>query len=525
MNIPSVLSQVAGVAVAPINASATVQAGGSGGQSVFAGLVIADKGEPFKVMRISKKNFSKLLGQPLKPTAGIYAGSLRCAEEALQGGDGYVVRVVPNTAKFSQLAVRLVDVDSGKNTIFASSAAFGADVVVESDDFLKFYVVDGAITPRYIELLPVQNKQGWFKLSVYATDELNNEFLEQDWLVSIDTKAITDMGDSGFICDVLDRESAFIRCKVSESYNEVVAAKIIEVSKTPLLGATSGSMEDLDFADFQKAAKILSGSMVGFTAVLSLGIEDATINELLVEIANSRRIDMFCDVDAPTYEAIIEQMAGNAFNYHRLSCYYFPYNCKDPHFGMQMHWGLSGIAFKAKAAGVAMVSGNTGGWHYAPAGSNRGVIPRKNPQPYAGLDEPDYNELYKARVNKLGLTKSGVLMIDDEITTHQKEDYLRFQHVSSLMDAISREFYSMAQDLQHEPDGLTLKGLTDGMTAILDNYVASGALVPPRKPDEDGDSPYILTVEQDDIDYWSVNWACCPTGCSRRIMGIPALIR
>lgn len=522
MNIPNSLSNVAGVAVAPINASATVAAGGAGGKSVFAGLVVSDKGRPFEVLKVNKKNVFELLGHPLKPSTGEYAASLRCVEDALQGGDGYVVRVVPETAKFACLSVQAVDSNSGKNAVFATALPYSQAPSVAVDDLMKFYIYDGAIIPRSVELLPISGKVNAFNLNVYTTDDLGNEFVEKSWLVSTDINALNDMGDSAFICEVLDRESAFIRCIVSDSF---AANEIVEVSKTALLGATSGQQSDLNITDFQKAAKVLSGSMVGFTAVVGLGITDGAILELLADIANSRRIDAFFDIDAPTYIAAIDAMQSNAFNYHRVCCYFFPYNCKDAYFGVQMHWGISGIAFSAKAAGVAMVDGNVGGWHVSPAGALRGVINRKNAQPFNGLDEPDYDALYKARINKIGLTKSGILMIDDAITTHQREDYLRFQHVSSLMDAISRDFYSMAQDFQHEPDGVTYKGLLLGMSAILDGYVASGALVKPRNPDVDGDSPYILLVEQDDIDYWSVKWSCCPTGCARRIMGIPALIR
>ncbi|MGQ7191410.1 hypothetical protein ACUODJ_58955, partial [Escherichia sp. HC-CC] len=55
-----------------------------------------------------------------------------------------------------------------------------------------------------------------------------------------------------------------------------------------------------------------------------------------------------------------------------------------------------------------------------------------------------------------------------------------FQHVPSLMNAISRFFVQLARQMKHNPDGITESGLTKGMTKLLDRFVASGALVAPR---------------------------------------------
>ncbi|MGL4899401.1 MAG: hypothetical protein ACRC4U_04985, partial [Shewanella sp.] len=260
------------------------------------------------------------------------------------------------------------------------------------------------------------------------------------------------------------------------------------------------------------------------TAIVGLGLEDATVIEGLVEVANGRRIDMFADVVASSYAAAVAKMKASAFNYERLAMYFFPYTAKDPYYGIAASWPISGIAFAAKAKGVAVTVGGAGGWHYSPAGVERGIINRKEVKPFAGLDEPDYEALYAARINKLALSPTGQLMIDDAITTRVKADYLLFQHISSTMDAISRDFANLAATVKHEPDAITHDGLLRGMTSILDTYVASGALVAPRDPD-DGESPYVLEVVQVAIDYWEVRWAACVTGSSRRILGVPALIR
>jgi hypothetical protein len=516
------LGNAAGVGASPINASATVAAGGAGGLSVFAGLVIADKGKPFELIRVTKQNWQSLLGRPLRPSLGSHAGSLRCLEEALKGGDGYAVRVTPKTAKFPVLTVRAVDVGSGKNVTVSTALAFDAKVTFVVGDLLAFYLVDGSTSLRSVALDPVAGESGNFTLSAFGTDALGAEYLEKSWKVSVNRDAVDDSGDSMFIADVLTRTGGFLRCEISSEFSS--SSSIAAIDKTPFIGATSGLASEIDQDDWAKASAVLSNAMVGYTAVVGLGITDAAVLELLVSIASSRRIDMFADVAGSSYASAVTAVKGMAFNYENLCLYFFPYKTKDSHFSVHAHWGISGVAFAAKAMGVAKVAGAVGGYHYSPAGMERGIIARKEPMPFDNLDAPDEEAMYKARLNKIGLSDGGLLMIDDAITTRQKEDYLRFQHVASVMNAIVRGFHALAKNMQHEPDGVTEIGLRKSMTALLDGYVASEALVKPRDP-EDGDAPYVLTVEQAEFDLWTVKWSCCVTGTSRRIMGVPALFR
>jgi hypothetical protein len=521
MNIPTGLGQAAGVSASPVNASATVAAGGSGGLSVFAGMVIADKGEPFKLLRVTKTNWQSVLGRPLRPSEGAHAGSLRCVEEALNGGDGYVVRVVPKSAKYPVITVRAVDGESGKNTTTSTALSFGTAPILAVDDLLAIYPNDGSASLRSISLVAVVGKAGTFTLSIFGTDSVGTEYLEKSYQVSFSRSAVDDDGKSLFITDVLSRVSATVTCITTADL--ALSSSIAGVDKTPFVGATSGVATEIDASDWAKGIAVLSNAMVGFTAVVGLGITDAAVIEQLAGVAAARRIDAFADVAANNYAGAVTAVKAMSLNYDNLCLYFFPYKSKDAHYSVHAHWGISGIAFAAKAAGVAKVDGATGGWHYSPAGVERGIIGRKEPLPFDGLDAPDEELMYKARLNKLGLSAGGLLMIDDAITTRQKEDYLRFQHVSSVMGAITRDFYSLSKNMQHEPDGVTERGLFTGMASILDGYVASGALVVPRDPD-DGDQPYVVTVTQTEFDLWTVTWACCITGTSRRIQGIPAII-
>lgn len=523
MKIPSSLTNVAAVGVAPINASATVAAGGSGGASVFGGVVFSPKGKPFSLLSVNVDNWQSVLGKPFRPAIGKGAQFLRVLGEAVTGGDGYVVRVVPSTAKYPVLTIGATDGETGINITAATALSFGTTPALAEGDLFAIYPVDGSSDARSIELKPIAGTSN-FTLSLYAADATGEEYLENSWTVSMNPEALDDLGYSLYITDVLVRTNAQLQIVVSDTAD--LRSAIASVAKTAFVGATGGSFADLQQADWDKAFATLNNSMVGFTAVLGMGATDPLVVKKVVEVADARLIDAFADIDASSYAEALTAMQAAAYNSERLSIYFFPFSAKDPYYsGSRAVWPISGVAFCAKAAGVAKVEGAVGGWHYSPAGVERGVITRKECQPFDGLDAPNEDLMYKARINKLGLTASGVLMIDDALTTHQKEDYLRFQHVTSTMDAMSRDFYAMAKNLQHEPDGITEESLTKGMTAICDGYVASGALVPPRNPDEDGTSPYVLSVSQVAIDQWQVSWACCVTGTSRRILGVPALIK
>lgn len=65
----------------------------------------------------------------------------------------------------------------------------------------------------------------------------------------------------------------------------------------------------------------------------------------------------------------------------------------------------------------------------------------------------------------------------------------------------------------------------DLTVAIMEDLVTSGAQVTPRIPERDGTNPYIITIEQLEIDLWKVNWEVCITGAARRIVGQPKLIK
>ncbi|ENC6657575.1 hypothetical protein ABKY47_002021 [Aeromonas hydrophila] len=544
-DIPFAVSQVAQVAIQAINASATLSAGGTGGISVFGGAVVSEYGQPFQLLRIDKDNWKRILGAPYHPSFGAIADPLRQLSDAVKGGDGYVVRVVSEDAKYPVATISKPAAAKGAKSAPAeapqllqgegeptderlvattSAQPYSTALKLAEGALFAIYPKDGNVTGRSIEIRAIKDKAGSFTLTLTDTDKFGIEFVVEEHEISFDFDTVDDMGAPTYIESRLESRSTALAVTVSSGAD---FSTFPGVKKVKFTGGTLGDQTKISPAQYQKAFALLRSSLTGFTAMLGLGIYDADLIAEIGKLAEGRRIDAFADIPPyKSYAEALEFMSGMNINNHRLSMYHFPYSAKDPHFsGARAVWGLSGVAFAAKATGVALTTGTVGGWHYSPAGEDRAIIDRREMRELPGVGEPDEKAMYKARINKLGLATTGQLMIDDAITCRTAEDYLRFQHVSSVMDAISRSFYDLARSLKHSPDGLTREGLYDGMKLRLDGFVTATALVPPRNPEEDGESPYVLKVEQVEIDLWEVSWACCVTGSSRRIVGKPALIR
>lgn len=555
--IPYAMSNVSEVVIGAINSSATLSVGG-GGASVFAGIVVSAKGEPFTLLHVNKSKLNNVLGKPLHPSKGKCAEPIRHVAEAAEYGEGYVVRVVSEDARYPYLTIAkgkapapsegdqakakanekdkasdskapvVLAAEAGKvsDVVTKGNSPFGTPVTLPDDSALALYVVDGDPSlNRSISMTqadPERYSAGMFHLTVTEQDSLGFDNELESLLVSMNPEATDDMGAPAYIETVLENSSKCLRAIVGEGADQLAG-----FDKVALEGGTNGDQNKISAEQYQKAVTILRDAMVGYTAILGLGCYDSTVLAALAGVCNDRRIDGF--MDAPCYlnYAGADKWVNDLnLNNHRICMYHFPYTAKDASSGARMAWGLSGVAFGAKAQGVRTVP-DVGGWHISPAGETRGVIPRRAIKPNVGLDSPDYERMYRTRINKVAIGSGGAMVIDDAITTWKKEDYLRFQHVSSLFDAFSRAFYDLARTLKHEPDGLTLESLNRELPKLADKFVACGALVKPRDP-ADGDMPYKIDVTMPEggaIDLWKITWSLCPTGSARRLFGQPVILR
>ncbi|WP_413113437.1 hypothetical protein [Thaumasiovibrio sp. DFM-14] len=562
MSIPFSLSNVAKIAISEVNGDATLATGGSG-MTTFAGLVLANKGKPFEVLSVNRDNWRTVLGQPWHPTQTGYE-SLRHVNEAVQGGSGLVVRVVPSAAKYPY--IKLVDAtvepsegsdaQSGNSpseagapvaadnkrrkakTVARATAApktetvkvengsqsFGSDVELEDGDLLAIWIEDGdASANRAIEINKADEKiygEGMFTLRLMQRDESGNEVKQEEHYISFDPVSVNDMGAPAYIVTVLENANSAMRAIVGQDADK----RVEKMDLTYFTGGTGGNLNQITNEDYMKAVQALRSTISQYTAVLGLGCYDEAILNELTDICTNRRIDGFFDVPSHlSYDGACEWLEDLSMNNHRTSWYHLPFSSKDPFFGSQVLYGMSGLAFRAKSIGVAKNS-PTGGWHYTAAGQERATIDRPGLRPLPGIGLADEERMYRTRLNKVGTTQTGALFIDDSLTACVRENHLRYQQVSSVADAISRDFYALCTQLKHQPDGVTGGGLEDGMTRILDSFVATGALVTPTDP-ADGSNPYEFWIEKAEHDLWQVRWAICVTGSARRFLGQPELIR
>lgn len=523
--IPFAVGQASGTAVMPVNADAT-NSGAAGGASTFAGLVLSRRGKIGKVITVNADNFQLLLGKAIHPRQGDAFEPLRHVERATKGGNGYVVRVAAPGMKIPALVLAVAS-DTRALTITASNFNAGTQPELPADSVAMIYIDDGdASANRTLSLVEDESAAGFYILTLNETDEAGGITTLETHQVAFALEARSDMGSPAFLATALESGSTRLAALVSDDVEEQLAqATSVEVRDVAFTGGSDGDFSTVTPADYAKALAVLKKSSVNFTALLSLGCYEPTVLAALEQYAQNLRVDMFYDLKgAQMSTGAITEAKGHGFGgSHQAARYYFPYYCRDVFAGVKVCFGISCDAFVAKAKGVALVS-DVGGWHYAPAGVSRGIISRQNIEPIPNLDEIDLEAFAAARINPVAVDDQGNVFIDDSLTTFAKNNYLRLQHISSLMNAIARGFYAVAQAAKHEPDGVTSSTLLEGMTDLLERFSAAEALVKPRDISQ-GEEPFVLKLAQKDIDLWELEWAVCPTGSARRIVGKPMLFR
>lgn len=532
-SIPFGLTNVSDIAISDISADKTLTVGGTMAQSRWAGVGVFARGKPFKPLAVSQSNYQALLGAPIKPTAGSSFEPYRHMEEAVLETDGTVVRVVAADAKYPVIAFSDgTGAPGGAVAVDYSANLYGVTPELASSEFLQIYVDDGDpcdTISRQISFtkLPAlsDNLERW-KLTLEQTTAAGLTTVLETHTISFALEGVNDMGQSCFIDTALESRSNYLRSVCDpEAAGKV---RFAEIKGLVFKNGTNGSQNKISDEQYLKAVAVLNNANVNYTAVLGLGCYSKAAIEQLAEIARDRRIDAFLDIKPTlTYAEALKEATDSPLlgtRYTSVCLYHFPYTHKDKWTGSRVAVGLSGVAYAAKAKGIAKVS-DVGGWHYSPAGEERGIINRAAVDLIENSGTPDYDAMYTARINKVAVGSSGKMIIDDALTTYSAENYLRFQHVSSVMNAISRYYFQLSKQLKHQPDGLTDSGLTKGTIKIMDRFVASGALVRPRNPDMDGTKPYVVKVSQLEMDLWKTEWACCVTGSARRIAGEPSLIK
>lgn len=609
MEIPFSQSNVSAVSIARVNAENTTILNSGGNSSVFAGIVVCEKGNPFEILKINSNNLYSTLGTPLHPTAGICAEPMRHLEEAVTGGEGYVVRVTPDNAKFpfirwigpsavqgtaradapegdaaapvNEVTVAETNVEPTADEIISAPKSkvkggvkasatgtdssstdenakqallrsdklkanpaipfniasgampFGTDPSTEfkSSDVVMLYVIDGnPSTNRSVRFTedPTNNKR--LILTLTEQSSLGVVTTLDTYTVSLYTDVTDDYGAPAWIETQLENKSKYLRAiavaNPTGAIKDATQRLAADLSAKDFIGGTSGDMNNISADSYEKALTVLRNAPVFFSAVLGLGCYDRSVLNGLSEIARNRRIDAFFDIDPRiSYADALNKSDEYGFNDHEhIAFYHFPYTYRDKTSRATTVAGLSGTAFRAKALGVQKVP-SIGGWHYSPAGEERGAISRDSLKCASWAGEPDYDQMYTKRINKVASSRTGVMTIDDSLTAYRRENSLRLQHVNSTMNAIARDLYNLWGTIKHQPDNEVEDCLTRDTPRVFDSYVACGALVSPAQDTGSGTEPYVISYKQVEDDLWEVEYSCCVTGTARRIAGIPILMR
>lgn len=515
------MDNTAKIAVSEINADATTSTGSSNAMT-FAGVIVSQKGKPFEAIQVTKQNFKEKLGEFFHSSIGKHADAMRTLDEALDGGNGVVVRIVPAAATRPVIKVSKPDAEL---VIINEALNYKSDLQLEEGEFLALAIKDGANSDNRKCSLeaadPALYGSNMFILTLTETLAAGGESILEELFVSFDLLATDSMGAPAYIETVLEN-SAYLECLCEP---EAAKREIQAIPETAFTGASNGDMNTIVSADYDEAIKVLRTTNHSFNFIVGLSCYDDAVTKLLQGIANDKRISGAYDIDPRlTHPKGLEHKNSLSLNDKRAGYTHLPFTAKCPTYKNMCVWGASGIAFRAKALGVAKTS-PTGGWHYTGAGFERATITRTALTPIKNVGEPDYPAMYKARLNKIGVTDKGTLFIDDSLTCHLQENYLRFEQVVSICDAVSRDFHRLANEIKHNPDDVTYQGIYDGMKEILEGYESVGALVKPRNPDVDGEEAWRLTVTQVEIDYWKVSYSLCPSGSGRRMLGEPILIK
>lgn len=514
------VSNVSEVVLARTDASGTVQAAATGA-ATFVGLVVSRKGRPGAVLSINGDNYLNVLGKPHHMREGIQAEGMRQVADAVKGGSGHVVRVLSSSARSPVLTIKTKAEGAAAaepNPVVASAIPYGSDIELAADDILAIQLIDGDNEKeRTIQLTPADTESygtGFYELQLIEKDINGGQTVLETMIVSYALDAIGVDGRPAFIEDKLNLSST----RMKSVANTANLGKFAKIEATKFVGGTSGDLNSITQEEYLAALDVLKKANVSFTHVLALGCYIDPVLDALETLADSNVVQFYADIEPNlSYSEALARRTALGLSNPCTSLYHIPYTYTDPVYGSQISTGLSGIAFAAKAAGVAMNS-VVGGWHYPNAGQSRGTITRSGLTINPNAGEPDYEAMYKARINKLGLNDSGQLMIDDAITASPKENHQRFEWINAVDFAIGRAFVGIGRSIKHEPEGVTVEGLNKGMSRLLANFTVAQALVKPQDP-ADGVEPWILTVEKVSADLFTCKWSICIAGAGRRITG------
>jgi hypothetical protein len=492
---------------------------GGGPVGVGACVIESPKGAVGRAMFVTDTTWQQVFGKPFHPREGAKAEGLRHLADATKDCQGVqVVRVLAEDAAFPSISF----MDDGTTT--QDSHAYGTTISVDLGVMMTVFPKDGdPSVKRKLNIASVDAEAKRVTLELLEPDSNGVDQRVESLTFGFDPDDVDDMGVTAYVEAVFENQST--RLDVAVNNDTTVEGFVASVTAVTFDGGTNGSEPTPQ--DYIKAWDTFRDMRIDLNYLFAAGNYDPLVIGNMAEIGDGRHAQFYFDAPPSLRNAgAMDWLSDAGLESRQGSCYHGAYSFTDPFYGGRAVWGYSGAAAASRARSNAIFAGNVPGIHYAIAGIKRGTVNRRGAKPLFGNDPINKDAFYKARINPILANETGPgVVIGDDMTIHFKENYSRFGWVNSITNYIVHRFLQAASVAKFEPDGLTREILTGLTTDIMEELVTAGALVKPRNPDADGDSPYIVTVEQLEIDLWQVTWEICPVGAARRIAGQPKLIK
>jgi len=506
--VADVITSAPGIIVRPPLADATLTVDG-GTAAISATVVVANKGWPFKIHTVNKQRIEPVFGKPLHSSKSDSEG-LRHMHDAAK--ECLYIRGVRVTA--ADAAYPVVQLDkTPANPAVTSALTFDTEVVLGAANWIAFYPIDGETSAnRRVSISNVDLTANRFDLefqeevAVGVWQAIPNE----SYTVGLGFDDVDDMGAPAYVESVLKDGSARFNCVVAPD----ATMSMVSTAQVAFVGGTNGGVPTT--ADWIKAWDMFRNEDVEFDNAFMAGNYGTTVIANAENACKTRLGQFFYDI--PPYlnetSAITWIQSLNLDSYFSIGSHY-PYLANDGFFGGKSLWGTSGSMAAGKAFCYKQPTGHGAvrGAHISPAGQKYGRIDRR------GI-EPKFNSGFATKIdlvaNRIVWAEKGQYF-GDCLTSWKRNNDLRFEHVTSTLLDIQKEFVVAAKIAQFEPG----KAATDIMERlgkqICDRRVTAGALVEPRDPNWNGEAPYKIVVTELSMDLYEAKVVYANGGIARRI--------